>query len=129
MVGRMLAVQVPAIRRRIETGEAHMTRDATAPRARRRMARLVTGLLLSWTLAASGALPALPAAAAGPAPPLTAHYPLDEGAGTIAADVSGGGHGGALQGAAGWGDAISGRSALVLDGRTADVDVPSPVVD
>src|SRR5439155_17295770 len=62
-------------------------------------------------------------------PPLIAHYPFDEGSGTTAADASGGGHTGTLQGSAGWGRGIVGPSDLALDGRGGFVDVPGAVVD
>src|SRR2546430_32617 len=95
-----------------------------------RHARFMVGLLLASVLvapaapaAASGARPASPAL-----PPLVASYAFDEGAGTTAADASGGGHTGALQGTAAWGRGIVGASSLALTGG-GFVDVAGPVVD
>jgi len=99
-------------------------------RAIRRMARLGIAMLCTGILAGSAA--PLPVRAAGPAapadPPLIAHYPFDEGSGTVAADTSGG-HTGALQGSAGWARGIVGSSDLALDGRGGFVDVPGAVID
>jgi alpha-L-arabinofuranosidase len=100
---------------------------------RRRRVWLLVGALVTWALAGSGG-PA--AASAGPAPAaaaavpaLLASYPFDEGAGRTAADASGSGHTGTLQGDAGWGPGLVGPGALALHGRGGYVDVPGAVVD
>ncbi|MEO8083781.1 MAG: LamG-like jellyroll fold domain-containing protein [Ardenticatenales bacterium] len=55
---------------------------------------------------------------------LAAWWPLDEGAGPIAGDASGGGHDGELDGSAGWRADGAVRGALSFDGQTALVVVP-----
>src|SRR5438477_13218614 len=109
-----------------------MVRQEWRVSERRRRIWLLVGALLTWALAGSGGPAAAtagppPAAAAGPA--LLASYPFDEGAGRTAADASGSGHTGSLQGDAGWGPGLVGSGALALDGRGGYVDVPGAVVD
>jgi Concanavalin A-like lectin/glucanases superfamily len=78
------------------------------------------GLLIALTGAAMLATSAPASAATGP----VAHWRFDEGAGTTAADASGNGSVGTVQGGATW---ISGKrnGALAFDGSTGVVRVPS----
>ncbi|MBV9849777.1 MAG: alpha-L-arabinofuranosidase, partial [Armatimonadetes bacterium] len=86
------------------------------------------------TFFALTALAGLLAFGSGPlraqSPALAAHWTFDEGSGTVAADISGNGNNGTLQGDAGWGPGLVGAHALRLPGRPGSfVDVPAPVVD
>ncbi|MBV9850587.1 MAG: carbohydrate binding domain-containing protein [Armatimonadetes bacterium] len=61
---------------------------------------------------------------------MAAHWTFEEGSGTVAADASGNGHSGMLQGGAGWAPGLVGAHALRLPGRPGSfVDVPAPAVD
>jgi len=57
---------------------------------------------------------------------LVAHWPLDEGTGTSAADATGHGHTGTLIDAPTWSLGRIGPSALTFDGRSQCVRVPGP---
>jgi hypothetical protein len=59
---------------------------------------------------------------------LVAYWPLDDGKGFGAADASGGGHSGTLQGAWWTADGRSGKPAVALSGN-GSVEVAEPVVD
>ncbi|HEX5324904.1 MAG TPA: alpha-L-arabinofuranosidase C-terminal domain-containing protein [Capsulimonadaceae bacterium] len=64
------------------------------------------------------------------APTPVANLRLDAGSGATAADSSGHGNDGSLQGGASWGPGLSGGHALVLSGRPGSfVDIPKTVVD
>ena len=78
------------------------------------------GLLIALTGAAILATSAPASAATGP----VAHWRFDEGTGTTAADASGNGNAGAVEGGATW---IAGKrnGALAFDGSTGVVRVPS----
>ncbi|MCX5420766.1 LamG-like jellyroll fold domain-containing protein [Streptomyces sp. NBC_00078] len=80
-------------------------------------------LLLSGLVAVT----TTPAAAA---PALAAHWALDEGSGTTAADSSGNAHTGTLGSGAAWATGEVGPGAVSLDkSASGAVDVPSPVVN
>ena len=59
---------------------------------------------------------------------LVAHWPLDEGSGTIAVDMSGNGHNGTIGGTANW---VAGQIGLALDfdGSSTYIDVNGRLVD
>jgi len=59
---------------------------------------------------------------------LRVQLPLDAASGTTAADASGHGQNGSLQGGAGWGAGRSGGSALALDGSSGHLALPTGVL-
>jgi hypothetical protein len=65
----------------------------------------------------------------GPDPTLLGYWSFDEGTGATAADSSGHGNNGSLQGGATWGAGKVGSHCLALKAVGAFVDVPRPVVD
>jgi alpha-L-arabinofuranosidase len=68
-------------------------------------------------------------AAADSSPTLAAHYALDEGSGTTAADSSGNGANGTLSSGASWTAGQVGTHAAAFNGSSGNVDIPKPVVD
>lgn len=66
---------------------------------------------------------------AAQSPPLTGHWPFDEGSGTTAADSSGGGHPLTLQGGATWAPGVVGTSALSVSGSQQYAQSAVPVID
>ena len=66
---------------------------------------------------------------AAQSPPLTGHWPFDEGSGTTAADSSGGGNPLALQGGATWAPGVVGPSALAVNGSQQYAQSSGPVID
>lgn len=99
-------------------------------RRRGARSRSAVVLALSLTMITGGLVAGASAAPAGSAPAPAAHWALDEGSGTTAADSSGNGHNGTLGAGASWTAAQVGASAVAFHG-TADgnIDVPEPVVD
>lgn len=97
-------------------------------RQRRLAARTKISLAAAITLVGSVLIAVTPAAAATPA--VAAHWALDEGAGTTAADSSGNGDNGTLGSGASWTPGQVGPSAVEFNGTaTGNIDVPNPVVD
>jgi hypothetical protein len=87
-------------------------------------------LRLFSIVVAAGAMLVLPSLAAAAAPPAqTGHWTFDEGAGTTAADSSGGGHPLTLQGGASWGPGIVGAHSLALNGSGQFAEASGPVID
>jgi alpha-L-arabinofuranosidase len=78
---------------------------------------------------ASGDPDALPDATVSADPTLAGYWNFDEGTGMIAADSSGHGNNGSLQGGATWGPGKVGSHCLALNSAGAFVDVPNTVVD
>ena len=84
---------------------------------------LAVMLLLFWSPAATAQHGAAP-----PAASLIGHWTFDEGAGTTAADSSGGGHPLTLQGGASWTTGVVGPSALAVTPQQ-DAASSGPVID
>ena len=84
---------------------------------------LAVVLLLFWSPAATAQHGAAP-----PAASLIGHWTFDEGAGTTAADSSGGGHPLTLQGGASWTTGVVGPSALAVTPQQ-DAASSGPVID
>ena len=93
-----------------------------------KLMRILAGVVVMGTIALAGAASAM----AAPAPPLSGHWPFDEGSGATASDASGGGHPLTLQGGAAWGAGVVGPSAVSVDGLNGNqqyAQSSGPVID
>jgi hypothetical protein len=95
-----------------------------APR-RRRDAGLGAALALSLSLVAGGLVATAPAEAAEITNGLVLWYKLDETSGAVAADSSGNGRNGTVNGTATWGGSTAG---LTFDGSSTYVNAPSNIM-
>jgi alpha-L-arabinofuranosidase len=93
------------------------------------MAAKLMRILAGVVVMAAVALACAASSMAAQSPPLTGHWPFDEGSGTTASDSSGGGHPLTLQGGAAWAPGTVGTGALSLNGNQQYAQSAAPVID